>query len=407
MNTLLRNALLYLLPIGLLLSLSSTVFAAAIGSIFLSLGENYAVAQDGAQRDLERKDDIYLADTLVTGKNGRLQVRFIDGTRLALKPATEFAVAEFEFNENGEEGSKVAFELLKGGMRTITGKIGQQKGDQYRVDTVVATIGIRGTYYGVEYTPDGLYIETIEGLIFISTEADSFEVAAGEAVLINLDTGEFIYVPFTGQTAQGRVEPGTFSENRNLTGSTGSTGSRDSAEQSESSSYWERWTGVNIQIDSVKQADGSTLITGTAIIDPVSSFVNLANKSGSYTYTFQGDTLNRPIETISGTTTLFDFQTTTDMTVNWGTSSISGLNINLNSVNSGSYSLSGSAGSLDSVLNGQAISISGGGGFSEGTSFSGSADIKFIGSNADAVGLSFEASDSSSTTSVKGAAILK
>ncbi|WP_299204373.1 FecR domain-containing protein [uncultured Amphritea sp.] len=164
-----------------LLLCSGTASAAdVVASVILSFGENIAVAADGSERVLKRQSEVYANDLLKTGSEGRLQLRFSDGSRFALKPESEFRIAEYRFEQQQPEEGKAIFQLLKGSMRTISGQIGKPNKENYRLETTVATIGIRGTHYGVEYTDDGIYCETIDGAIDVATPKKSIVVAAGE-----------------------------------------------------------------------------------------------------------------------------------------------------------------------------------------------------------------------------------
>ena len=154
--------------------------AEAVASVILSFGENVAAAPDGTERVLKRQSEVYQNEVLRTGSKGRLQLRFSDGSRFALKPGSEFRIAEYRFTQQQPEEGKAIFQLLKGGMRTISGQIGKGNKENYRLETTVATIGIRGTHYGVEYIKDGIYCETIDGAIDVANSKRSIVVNAGE-----------------------------------------------------------------------------------------------------------------------------------------------------------------------------------------------------------------------------------
>ena len=194
-----------------LISLILTIFtvpaiaADVVGSVILSFGQNTAVAEDGAERVLKRQSDIYASDLLKTGAKGRLQVRFSDGSRLALKPSTEFRIAEYQFDKAEPDEGKAIYQLLKGGMRTISGQIGKKTRENYRLETTVATIGIRGTHYGVQYIPEGIYTETVDGIIAVKTQREEILLKAGRGALVRAADGEIDEGQATGQT--GESEP--------------------------------------------------------------------------------------------------------------------------------------------------------------------------------------------------------
>lgn len=377
--------------LAMLLLARVTEAAEPIGSVFLSFGENRAIGADRQERILRRSDELFVEDRLFTSETGQLQLRFIDGSRLALKPSSEFVIADFQFNPQQTEGSKTIFKLLQGGMRTLSGQIGKSANDDYRMETLVATIGIRGTYYGAQYTEQGLYIETLWGIISVTTKAGTFEVRTGQAVLVNSETGEVEYIEPTGLTAPSgfRLIDGTEPQ--------GESGFTDE--------YWERWTGVRIGIEDPQQPEGAEW----SVIDPVSSFNNLANRSGSYTYNY-ATTLSGPLFEDGNTGT---FDDSSSMTVNWGTQMIEAVSVTVNpSTDRASVAFTEVAPtSLDSVLSGGQVPVSNNSvGFPTdqlpGPVWTGTLGVQFLGSDASGVAIDLNASNGAGE-SVSGAAVLE
>lgn len=169
--------------------------AEAAGRAIFAVGDTVAVAPDGSERALARGDDVLVGDTLVTGRDGRVQVRFDDGGLLDLKPDSRFGVQEYR-EPAGNEGGSVLMRLFKGAMRTITGIIGRDEDDEYRVDTPVATIGIRGTEYELQYCDAdcaggprarGLYGRTDDGAITVRNEHGARDFGAGQYFFVPPD----------------------------------------------------------------------------------------------------------------------------------------------------------------------------------------------------------------------------
>ncbi|MDI3325464.1 FecR family protein [Pontibacterium granulatum] len=149
-----------LMVLILALSASFNSFAMeAVGQVILSYGDNLAVNAKGITRALKRGAYVYEKDRLETGVRGRLHIRFADGSRMNMKPESALQLAQFEFKQRKPEQGKAVFQLLRGGLRTITGKIGKTNPDNYKFQTVLATIGIRGTVYEV-YMCDRCCAET-------------------------------------------------------------------------------------------------------------------------------------------------------------------------------------------------------------------------------------------------------
>jgi hypothetical protein len=92
-------------------------------------------------------------DTLTTGKDGSLGVIFRDDSVLSLGPESELVIDEFVF-QPAEGKMSMITNMVKGTASYLTGKIGKAAPDKVKMETPLATIGIRGTHYLVKVDPD-------------------------------------------------------------------------------------------------------------------------------------------------------------------------------------------------------------------------------------------------------------
>jgi hypothetical protein len=97
-------------------------------------------------------DLVYLGDVVQTGADGRLGINFTDGSSFNLSSNARMALNEFVYDPNGKSNSTI-FNLTKGTFTFVAGNIAKT-GDM-KVDTPVATMGIRGTTPRVEISDDG------------------------------------------------------------------------------------------------------------------------------------------------------------------------------------------------------------------------------------------------------------
>ena len=125
--------------------------ALANGTIVQLSGTLSVKRADGSTRILSMKSEVIPGDTLETQKDSYAQIKFQDGGSITLKPNTQFTIAAYNFVEAKPREDNAAFRLLKGGLRAVSGLI-SKRGDRdaYKMDTVTATIGIRGTIFDVE-----------------------------------------------------------------------------------------------------------------------------------------------------------------------------------------------------------------------------------------------------------------
>ncbi|MDX1455040.1 MAG: FecR family protein [Gammaproteobacteria bacterium] len=203
---------LLVLSLALLLSLPGSLLAAeTAGRITLLTGRATAADMDGNIRGLAKNGNVYAGEVINTGPNSYLNVKFTDGGRILLRPNTRFQIEAYKTTPavvdpaeranarsgrsgqavESEEESNAVFRLLKGGFRAITGLIGRENKDRYKVRTPVATIGIRGTDFEVrlcagdcvDVTPppaDGLYAGVFDGGIVTVNGAGSVDTDAGQ-----------------------------------------------------------------------------------------------------------------------------------------------------------------------------------------------------------------------------------
>lgn len=177
--------LLCLWSLLVFVALSGEVFAQA-ASIVFATGTASVTGADGAVRKAERGGALQAGETVDTG-DGRAQLRFRDGGTISLQPATQFRIEQFRFAEQGGKAAPedhVVMRFLKGALRAVSGLIGKEQNEQYRMDTAVGTIGIRGTEYGATLGDSGLTVSTYVGLVEVCNSAGCTSVAPGQTAVV-------------------------------------------------------------------------------------------------------------------------------------------------------------------------------------------------------------------------------
>lgn len=143
--------------------------------VIVAAGEVFALDQQQKKRSLQRRSKVFVGDTLVTGPEGRAQVRFIDGAVVSLRPETELNIQKYRYGKSkADEGSLMT--LIKGGFRTITGAIGKEN---YKLITNLATIGIRGTHYEAVIENNQLFVALWDGGVTVSNNAGQIDLGLG------------------------------------------------------------------------------------------------------------------------------------------------------------------------------------------------------------------------------------
>jgi hypothetical protein len=73
-----------------------------------------------------------------------------DGAEVHLKEDSVLKISEYVITAGYDERSSSILDLLRGGLRKLTGSIGGSARANYQVQTGIATIGIRGTEYVIK-----------------------------------------------------------------------------------------------------------------------------------------------------------------------------------------------------------------------------------------------------------------
>ncbi|MFY3385187.1 FecR family protein [Paracidovorax sp. MALMAid1276] len=148
----------------------------ATGEVQLRRGTQVSAAVQGAA--------VESGDVIVTGAAGRAQIRFSDGGLVALYPDSQFTVTRYA--DTGDPAQEnFAVNLLRGGMRAVTGLIGKRNPQNYKVITPTAVVGIRGSAFLIAFNAQGeLLVSGEQEEIEVCTQAGCVGVKAGESVRV-------------------------------------------------------------------------------------------------------------------------------------------------------------------------------------------------------------------------------
>ena len=141
-------------------------------------------------RSLSLGSAVYRTDNISTGVNSSLMLVFRDGGRVTLDASSVFDISNYEYQS--ENASDVAsYNLVKGGLRALTGLIGKQDKEAYEINTPVATIGIRGTGFDLKCQGDCVNDSVDEKLLQTGKEDGLFSHVWNSAINQSNDAGKF------------------------------------------------------------------------------------------------------------------------------------------------------------------------------------------------------------------------
>ena len=147
------------------------------GRVVFLRGDVSVTDSDGNTRRLARDDRVSAGDTLASGPKGVAQIVFPDNSLLYIKPDSEVQIEQYRYDKDRPENDEAVVNLVKGGLRALTGAIGKRNHEKVKFTNRMATIGIRGT--AVEIGEDTVVFDFGHGSM--ENESSSMLIGPGES----------------------------------------------------------------------------------------------------------------------------------------------------------------------------------------------------------------------------------
>lgn len=181
-------------------------------------GEIHVQSENGTATPLVKGQAINAGAQLVTGENSQAVIRFNDGHMLALKDHTAIKIASYMYNQQQPQSSSFVMELIRGGLRSVTGLLGKSNPQAFKLYAGTATIGIRGTDFMVSIVNNSTYTSVSEGTVAVTGSGGStVAVGAGQFAAVSpagavapiggasVPVGAFGNLPSVSMTSVGTV----------------------------------------------------------------------------------------------------------------------------------------------------------------------------------------------------------
>jgi len=181
-----------------------------VGQVTHLSGLLTAKRADGSSKVISVKSQINEGDTLSTETETYARVKFADGGEVVLRPQSQLQVAAYAYNQGKPQSDNVILNMLKGGLRAVTGLIGKRNRDSIKFNTATATIGIRGTHFGAlicqndcggvptatgRPPANGLHLDVVDGAIAVRNGAGQQVVSSGQFGYVRNDSTPPSIVP--------------------------------------------------------------------------------------------------------------------------------------------------------------------------------------------------------------------
>lgn len=237
-----------------------------IGAITLVLGKAHLESADGSRVAVAEGLKLKVGDQITTQSNSTVHVRFVDDATVAVRKDSQLQILSYHYDRARPEASQVKFNLLRGETRAISGDAAKSARDQFRLNTPIAAIGVRGTDFVVNATESSTRALVNEGIIVmapLSAEcsfdgfgpciANSVELSGDNLQVAQLDQSDMN--PRLMPAAQDRGSEVLQQEVRSLIASTGTTSNRsESADEFGQEVFLEESTSTRVVANATTEA---------------------------------------------------------------------------------------------------------------------------------------------------------
>jgi len=190
--------------------------ADAIGCVTLVLGKAHIQSGFGqknaekgkktkieGRRRIEPGTAIRVGDQVITQSNGTVLINFIDKASVSVRQDSHLEIINYRYDEANPQNSRVKFNLVHGVTRAISGKAAKGAREQFRLNTPIAAIGVRGTDFVVSATASSTQAQVNEGIIVMAPlsancSTSSFGPCLANSLELNGDSMDMIALDFSG-----------------------------------------------------------------------------------------------------------------------------------------------------------------------------------------------------------------
>ena len=145
------------------LGASASALAAQAGHVVFVVGKAEVAAKpavlDGAVQE---------GDLLKTGADGYIYMKTVDNGFLILRPNSTARIIAYKIDTRNPANTQVKLELINGVARSISGTAVKQARQNFRFNTPVAAIGVRGTDFIVHTNAQSSWVSVVSGGVVMS-----------------------------------------------------------------------------------------------------------------------------------------------------------------------------------------------------------------------------------------------
>ena len=131
------------LPFLFILFMATSAMAERV-ALVIGVEGTVTVVREGNHLPVTRKEKLYKADQILTGRDSAIELKMLDGSYINLGELADMFIKELVYDPIKKDGF-MDLEVAVGAFRIVSGSIAKLGPDLMQLKIPVATIGIRGT----------------------------------------------------------------------------------------------------------------------------------------------------------------------------------------------------------------------------------------------------------------------
>ena len=150
------------------------------GPIVWAFGQVARVGADGVAKPLAKGDAVFEGDTIRSAAGSHAQLVMSDEALIAVRAESSVKLTKYSYHGVEDGSERAIIDLLKGGLRSVTGAIGHTNKENYQLRNDMHVIGIRGTDHETYANDAGTFSRVTLGGTYIQAPSGRIDVAPGE-----------------------------------------------------------------------------------------------------------------------------------------------------------------------------------------------------------------------------------
>lgn len=162
----------HLLVSGLLASAISTqslavgvAQQASVGEVSMLIGQAYIIRANDQAVPIKVGDTIHVTDTIETSSGGFVHIRFVDNALITVRPYSSLQIERYDYDAEAPQNSAIKLIQQEGVTRYISGEGAEKAKQNFRLNTPIAAIGVRGTDFVISASGNSLRALVNQGAI--------------------------------------------------------------------------------------------------------------------------------------------------------------------------------------------------------------------------------------------------